>query len=268
MWALKSARTRQKVTSIVRAFWAWAEDEDIVELSPARKIRRPRAERKVAKVLPVDARPRLLSAAKHPRDRLGLFCLLVLGLRREELAGIQIKDFDAQRGSVVVYGKGQKERVIPLRGPILAELRLLLSSDLPHVHGPPQGDDYLIYPIQPLFGGKGSEGQPQRAYRAWPKRKPTPKSMHRWWYRQAQAAGLVAPGATSGPNMHRARHTFAMELRRVAGIDAASLALGHSDLNTTLGIYGHQDDSDLEGAMEAYVEWLEAQSVPTEGWDG
>ena len=38
--------------------------------------------------------------------------------------------------------------------------------------------------------------------------------------------------------MHLARHTFATEIRRVAGIDAASQALGHADLNTTLGIYG------------------------------
>jgi integrase len=66
--------------------------------------------------------------------------------------------------------------------------------------------------------------------------------------------------------MHQARHTFAMELRRVAGIDAASHALGHSDLSTTLGIYGHRDDSDLETAMEAYAQWLsdEAPSVPSE----
>lgn len=43
-----------------------------------------------------------------------------------------------------------------------------------------------------------------------------PQVVHRWWYRQAQAAGLVGRGVTSGLNMHQARHTFAMELRRVA----------------------------------------------------
>ena len=59
--------------------------------------------------------------------------------------------------------------------------------------------------------------------------------------------------------MHLARHTFATELRRVAGIDAASQALGHADLNTTLGIYGHRDASDLEIAMETYARWLEQQ---------
>jgi integrase len=91
--------------------------------------------------------------------------------------------------------------------------------------------------------------------------------VHRWWYRQAQNAGLVGPGVTSGLNMHQARHTFAMELRRVAGLDAASHALGHADLSTTLGIYGHRDDSDLETAMDAYAEWLEREtpSVPPEG---
>src|ERR1700753_3570286 len=48
-------------------------------------------------------------------------------------------------------------------------------------------------------------------------------------------------GITSGLNMHQARHLFAMELRRVAGIEASSQALLHSDLSTTLNIYGHQD---------------------------
>jgi integrase len=65
--------------------------------------------------------------------------------------------------------------------------------------------------------------------------------------------------------MHQARHSFAMELRRGAGIDAASHALGHADLTTTLGIYGHRDDSDLETAMERYATWLESQIVPPEG---
>jgi integrase len=266
LWSMRSARTRQKVTSVVRSFWNWTEEQGHLAISPAARIRRPRAERKVARVLPLDARPRLLSAAKHPRDRLGLFCLLVLGLRRDELAGIRIRDFDAQRGALRVFGKGQKERVLPLRGPVLAELRLLLSSDLPHLGRPPQGDDYLLYPVRYLTSGRGSEGQVVRRGVADPKKKPSPQAVHRWWYRQAAAAGLVAPGVTSGLNMHQARHTFAMELRRVAGIDAASHALGHSDLSTTLGIYGHRDDSDLETAMNRYAAWLEA-SVPPEEED-
>jgi integrase len=263
LWSTRTARTRQKVTSVVRSFWGWMEEQGHIAVNPAGRIRRPRAERRVARTLPLDARPRLLNQAKHPRDRLGLFCLLVLGLRRAELAGVQIRDFDAQRGILRVFGKGRKERLLPLRGPILAELRLLLSSDLPHVGRPPEGDDYLLYPVRQLAAGKGSEGQLLRKAEAAPKDKPSTQAIHRWWYRQAQAAGLVGPGVTSGLNMHQARHTFAMELRRVAGIDAASQALGHSDLSTTLGIYGHRSIGDLENAMERYADWLES-SVPPE----
>lgn len=259
LWAMRSARTRQKVTSVIRSFWGWMEEQGHIAISPAARIRRPRAQRRVARVLPLDARPRLLSAAAEPRDRLALFCLLVLGLRRSELGNIQVRDFDAQRGALRVFGKGQKERVLPLRGPILTELRLFLSADLPHVGRPPQGDDYLLYPVRWLATGKGSEGQALRERQGEPKKHPSAQAVHRWWYRQAQAAGLVSAGVTSGLNMHQARHTFAMELRRVAGIDAASHALGHSDLSTTLGIYGHLDDSDLEGSMNAYARWLENQ---------
>jgi integrase len=64
---------------------------------------------------------------------------------------------------------------------------------------------------------------------------------------------MVEAGATLGLNMHRARHSFATTMRRTAGIDAASHALGHSELSTTLSIYGHRDQGDLELAMEAYA---------------
>jgi integrase len=53
-----------------------------------------------------------------------------------------------------------------------------------------------------------------------------------------QAALFCLPGALSSTS---------------AGIDAASHVLGHSDLSTTLGIYGHRDDSDLETAIEGYA---------------
>jgi len=257
LWGMRTARTRQKVTSVVRSFWAWAEEQGHIAISPAARIRRPRAERKVARVLPLTAKPQLLTQAKHPRDRLALFCLLGLGLRKGELAGIRVRDFDADRGILRVYGKGQKERLLPLRGPILSELRLYLVSDLPQLGRPPQGDDYLLYASDRRAAGKGAELEIRWAWHPRPKDPMSGPSVHRWWYRQAQGAGLVGPGTTSGLNMHQARHLFAVELRRVAGIEAASHALGHSDLSTTLGIYGHFDLSDLETAMERYAAWAE-----------
>lgn len=59
----------------------------------------------------------MLAVARHPRDRLALFCLLLLGLRRSELAGIRFRDFDPQRGSLRIMGKGRKERIIRCEAP-------------------------------------------------------------------------------------------------------------------------------------------------------
>jgi integrase len=195
LWGERSPRTRQKVTSVVRAFWSWAEEQGHIAISPAARIRRPRAEKRVAPLLPADARPRLLTTAKHPRDRLALFCLLLLGVRRGELAGIQVRDFDAHRCSLRVYGKGRKERVLPLRGPVLAELRLFLSTDLPHVRRPPEPDDFLLYPTKKVYDGRGAEGQQMLAVRAYPKKRPSPQAIHRWWYRQLQTRASSAAGS-------------------------------------------------------------------------
>jgi hypothetical protein len=54
-----------------------------------------------------------------------------------------------------------------------------------------------------------------------------------------------------------------MELRRVAGSGATWVALGRADLNTTLGVYGRQDTSDLERATESYTDWPAAQDEAT-----
>lgn len=118
-----------------------------------------------------------------------------------------------------------------------------MLDPLPLIDRPPGPDDHLLYPEKRTQGG--------RILAAYPKRKMSGPTIHRWWYRRLQDAGLVGVGMTSGLNMHRARHTFATDLRRAADLGAASQALGHSDLSTTAAIYGHYDLSDLEQAMEA-----------------
>lgn len=254
LWAERAAKTRQKVTSVIRAFWTWAEDNGHVEHSPAAKLRRPRAPRKIAPLMPLDSDKTLLSLELTPRDRVGLCLLLWCGVRRGELRRVQVRNFDLGRSTLTIYGKGQKERVLPLRGAILNEIKFWLQADLPYVGRPLQPDDFLLYPVDKNFGEKGPEGEQPLTFKGRPKDEPSPQYIHRWWYRMLEMGGLVAPGVRRGLNMHRARHTFAQEMRRTAGVEAASQALGHSHLSTTLDIYGHQDASDLERAMEAFAE--------------
>lgn len=135
---------------------------------------------------------------------------------------------------------------LPLRGRIVHETERWLLSPLPMVvpARAPQPDDYLLYPVRAV--GRGASVR-----YGYPKKRPSPQVVHRWWYARLEAAGIVEEGVTAGMNMHRARHSFGRAMRRTAGIEAASQALGHADLNTTLGIYGHQDETDLERAFEA-----------------
>ena len=246
-WGDASARTRQKVTSVVRAFWAWVESESLVPFSPAARLKRPRAPRPVTPLLPANADSRLLAAATEPRDRVALLCLLDLGLRRGSVAGLQSRHFDLARRVVTVTEKGQKARVLPLRGRIILELEHWLLSPLVGVDRQPEPDDFLLYSVKRFNQGK--------VVRGYPKQRPSVQYVHRWWYRQLEAAGLVGEGVRSGLNMHRARHSFAVDMRRLRGIDAASHSLGHSDLSTTLSTYGHRDASDLDVDMEDFARW-------------
>jgi site-specific recombinase XerD len=74
-----------------------------------------------------------------------LLVLLDCGVRRAELAGIRIRDFDRARRQLTVFGKGQKERVIPLRGRIVMALRAYLGEPLEFIGRRPEPDDYLLY---------------------------------------------------------------------------------------------------------------------------
>ena len=80
------------------------------------------------------------------------------------------------------------------------------------------------------------------------------QSAHRWWYEHLQRAGLVAKDVQRGMNMHRARHTFATELRRdTDDLGIVQHMLGHADIHTTEAFYGHYDLTDLERAMEKFA---------------
>lgn len=116
LWADREPRTRAKVTSAIRSFWKWAEDEGHVALSPAAKIRRPKVPHKAVDLLPRLTDTVLLDAAENVRDELALLVLLDYGLRRSELRGILVRDVDLGRRTLTVFGKGQKSRVLPLRG--------------------------------------------------------------------------------------------------------------------------------------------------------
>jgi len=53
LWATNEANTRRKMTSCIRSFWKWAEEEGHVERSPAARLRSPRIPKRSSDLLPM-----------------------------------------------------------------------------------------------------------------------------------------------------------------------------------------------------------------------
>jgi integrase len=205
---MRHARTRAKVISVIRAFWVWAEEEGYVAFSPASKIRRPPRRGRRRRSSPRTSTNCSSTATRTARDRLALLVLLDCGVRRAELAGIRIRDFDLARQQLTVFGKGQKERVIPLRGRSVMALRAASRSTSSIA-----GQSRMTTSSTPRSGLRtgGSTG-PTRRSRA----RPTP----------CTAGGTEC--SSSRPRRPRR-------------------PLGSRDLR-------HQDQRDLERAMDAFAE--------------
>jgi integrase/recombinase XerD len=203
-------------------------------------------------LLPRAIDTQLLAAAETDRDMLALIVLLDLGLRKSELGAIMVRDFDLSRRVLTVFGKGQKERVLPLRGRIVLAASGTCSPSFRSSRSGTTVFDACPSQTTTCCTRSGERGG--RVYRANPKQPMPRQTIHRWWYQHLQRAGLVAKDVERGMNMHRARHTFATELRRDAGdLGVVQRMLGHADIHTTEAFYGHYDLSDLEAAMEAFA---------------
>ncbi|MBA7661083.1 Tyrosine recombinase XerC [subsurface metagenome] len=103
----------------IRAFWSWLVSEEIVETNPFDRIKIPKPPKKVILPFTDDQIKTLLStidtrSATGFRDWTIILTLLDTGLRVTELAKIELKDANVNQRSLKVYGKGAKERVVPI----------------------------------------------------------------------------------------------------------------------------------------------------------
>jgi len=133
------------------------------------------------------------------------------GLRVSELCGLNPKSLDLNAGTVRVWGKGDKERIVPLSGPAVVALQRFLDSNSATKRG-----DVLF--------------RNQRGNQL------TPRDVRRILDRRAAAP----------THPHALRHTFATHLLD-GGADLRTVQelLGHADLSTTQ-IYTHVSKERLQ----------------------
>jgi integrase/recombinase XerD len=103
----------------IRAFWSWLLSEEIVDRNPFAKIRIPKPPRKI---IPTFSKPQFqtllgvinTSTPEGYRDMSIILVLLDTGLRVSELTSLTLPDVRLAEGVLKVFGKGRKERLIPI----------------------------------------------------------------------------------------------------------------------------------------------------------
>ncbi len=142
----------------------------------------------------------LITAAHKPWYRALVVLLLTTGIRRSEAVNITLEDLDLENGQVLIKGKGDKQRVVPLAEQAIEAIQ----SYLPH--RTKNGSRHLFVSA---YGGHAVHGRVVNAMLATTIRK----------------AGLEGQGITP----HKLRHTFATHLIR-NGVDVRTVQelLGHS----------------------------------------
>jgi site-specific recombinase XerD len=208
---------------IPRRFWNWCLSEEYVDYDPFARVAKPKAEQQVKQALSDDQIKALLKACEGRhwlmrRDRALILLLLGTGLRIQECH--QLRVCDVQGNSVLVHGKGKKQRVVPLPPQASLAIHKYLASC---PYRPGQED--------PLWWGNAGR-------------------ITLDGLKQAVRAVGERAGMKLGPHMFR--RTFATKLL-AAGVsmEHVRLLMGHSDYGV-LRQYLHLAQSDLEEAIRKY----------------
>lgn len=207
----------------VRTFFRWAVRDGLVEIDPSVRLHAPRRDRTLPSVLRQPQMTAALTRAAEAvtpedpatvRDTAILELLYATGVRVGELTALDIDDVDADRRTVRVLGKGNKERTVPFGIPAARALAAWLTLGRPALATDASG--------AALFLGQRGGRLDQRRVR---------DVVHR---------ATTAPdgrGPSAGP--HALRHTAATHLLDGgADLRAVQELLGHSSLATTQ-IYTH-----------------------------
>ena len=225
-YAQYSRRTVNRRLSSVRSFFRWLAAEGLVESNPTDVVSGPKLARSLPRTIPPADMARLLSVWRGSdkpsdmRNRAILEFLYACGARISETSGLLVDNVDFDTAQVRVFGKGSKERIVPLHELAIASMR-----------------DYLFNARPALLAGKESP----YFFVSTRGNQMSPDALRKMFKQSLLAAGL---DQTLSP--HDMRHTFATDLVE-GGADLRSVQemLGHSSLSTTQ-IYTHVSISHLK----------------------
>ncbi len=209
----------------LRSFVSYLVRQGYLDKNPFKLLPSPKKEKLLPKFLSVPETDRLIGTASHSkhfasRDKALFELMYSSGLRRSEVTGLKIRDVDFFNGIVKVFGKGRKERLVPVTQAALQALKDYLAC-----RPNPQ-------PNEALFLNKN--GQPLSG------------DGLAYIFKNTAIASHLARRVTP----HSLRHSFATHLLG-NGCDLRSLQemLGHKSLSTTQ-VYTHVSLEQLKSVYD------------------
>ncbi|SDJ57535.1 site-specific tyrosine recombinase XerD [Pseudomonas indica] len=212
------ARSTARFLSGLRGFYRFLLRESVIEVDPTLQVELPQLGRPLPKSLSEADVEALLAAPELDdpiglRDRAMLEVLYACGLRVTELVSLTLEQVNLRQGVLRVFGKGSKERLVPMGEEAIVWVERYLREARPF-----------------LLDGKPSDV-------LFPSLRGEQMTRQTFWHRikhQARVAGIMKPLSP-----HTLRHAFATHLlNHGADLRVVQMLLGHSDLSTTQ-IYTH-----------------------------
>ncbi|AJE16354.1 site-specific tyrosine recombinase XerD [Stutzerimonas balearica] len=227
-WRLENgyqARSTARLLSGLRGFYRYLLREGDIAVDPTLRVELPRVGRPLPKAISETDVEALLAAPDIDdplglRDRAMLEVLYACGVRVSELVGLTLEQVSLRQGVLRAFGKGRKERLVPLGEEALAWLERYLREA--------RGTLLAGRPCDALFPSQRGEQMTRQTF----------------WHRiklHARTAGI-----STSISPHTLRHAFATHLlNHGADLRTVQMLLGHSDLSTTQ-IYTHIARSRLQ----------------------
>ncbi len=213
--ALKSTSLARHLSSL-RGFFAFCTSRGFIKENPATLLENPKLPRKIPEFLSPEEVGRILTRPKLTeklgfRDRAMLELLYAAGMRVSELINLNIEDFDPQTGVLIIFGKGSKERLVPIHYVAQNFLNQYIKDWRPAFN--PK--------VKNIFLNRSGKGLTRQG--VW--------KMIKKFTLEAGIKRSISP--------HTFRHSFATHLLDGgADLRTVQLLLGHSDINAT-EIYTH-----------------------------
>lgn len=228
----KSPRTISRHISSIRSFHQFLLRDRVTTQDPTVHLELPKLEQKLPQILSVQEIDLLISAPSTAkpqgiRDTALLELLYGTGMRVSECIGLNLEDIHLTMGFVRIFGKGGKERIVPLGSSALKACAQYIEQARPKLLGKSPDTDALFINMR----GK--------------------RLTRQGCWKLLKGHALQA-GITKALTPHILRHSFATHLiENGADLRAVQEMLGHADISTTQ-IYTHVSRSKLK---DVYVQY-------------